>query len=221
MLTEDGRFVNGKRTGRVNQLQTSFDLPNYTVCFSERGSGSSDTFHLIEQKEKIAIYLSDFFDMKIHFLQNLEGRFLDIPDISGLTVLSTASLEYLSNNIIGYDMDDLRLRFRASVEISGVPPFWEERLACLSGEPVHFCAGEVKLEGISLRARCNVPPRDPHTGETDKTFVKKVIKTRDKNVPEWSIVRELPSLYHLSVDCFIPDTEKGKFINVGDEVVLS
>lgn len=220
MLADDGRFVNGKRTGRVNQLHANYDLPNYRVSFSERDSSSQTSFHLVEEKEKIGSFLSDFFNMKISFLQNREGRLLDIPDESGITILSTASLEYLSKSMKGHPVDDLRLRFRASLEITGVPAFWEEQLAIPSGQPVHFRAGEIKLAGISLRARCNVPPKDPFTGDLDKSFVKKMLAARDKNVPEWSMVREFPSLYYLTVNCFIPDTETGKFIHIGDEVAL-
>ncbi len=220
MLAEDGRFVNGKRTGKVNQLKASYDLSDYRVSFSERDKGEETSFHLINDKEKIETWLSDFFGLKISFLHNREGRLMDIPDRSCVTILSTGSLEYLSENITGHSVDDLRLRFRASLEIAGVPPFWEEKLADSDGEPIRYRVGDVRASGISIRARCNVPPQDPFTGELDKTFIKKMIVARDKNVPEWSMVRELHSLYHLSIDCFIPDSEKGKFINVGDEVEI-
>ena len=220
MLAEDGRFVNGKRTGRVNQLKVSYDLSEYRVNFSERNSDRPTSFHLINDKPKIETWLSDFFGMKINFLHNQDGRLLDIPDRSCVTVLSTGSLEYLAENMDGHSVDDLRLRFRASLEISGTSPFWEEKLADREGDPVHYRIGNVNVSGISLRARCNVPPQDPFTGKLDKSFVKKMISARDKNVPEWSMVRELPNLYHLTVDCFIPDSEKGKFINLGDEVEI-
>ena len=220
MLANDGRFINGKRTGKVNQLEANYDLSEYRVSFSERGTGEQTSFHLINEKEKIEAWLSDFFGLTISFLRNTEGRLMDEPDKSCVTVLSTGSLEYLSQNMQDYSVDDLRLRFRASLEISDVPAFWEEKLADASEKPVHFRVGEVLMAGIKPRARCNVPPQDPFTGELDKTFVKKMIGARDRNVPDWSMVRELPSLYHLTIDCFIPDTEKGKFINVGDKVEL-
>ena len=69
----NGQFVNGKRTGRVNQLQTNYDLLNYRVTFSERNSNSENIFHLIEDKKKIESYLSGFFNEKINFLQNQEA----------------------------------------------------------------------------------------------------------------------------------------------------
>jgi uncharacterized protein len=220
MLAPDGSFVNGKRTGRVNQLRATYDLPNRLVHFSARKSGPEDTFHLVREKEKIEAWLSHFFGMRIHFLQNKEGRLMDIPDTSCVTLLSTASLGYLSENGVGHSTDDLRIRFRASLEISGVPPFWEERLANLQGRPVPFRIGEVLLTGNSLRARCNVPPRDPHNGELNRSFVKKMTTARARNIPEWSIIGELPTFYHLSVDCTLPDSETGKSIKTGDELVI-
>ena len=220
MLAADGRFVNGKRTGRVNQLQANFDLSNYQVSFSERGRSDQTSFHLINDREKIGTWLSDFFGLTITFLHNREGRLMDVPDKSCVTLLSTESLEYLSKNMTSYTISDLRQRFRATLEIAEVSPFWEEKLAGRDGRPVHFRVGDVRIAGIKLRARCNVPPQDLMTGDLDKSFVKKMIAARDKNVPDWSMVRELPSLYHLTVDCFIPDTEKGKFINVGDQVEI-
>lgn len=218
MLAADGRFVNGKRTGKVNTLKASYDLPAFKVIFSERGSDEEASFHLIEDKEKIEVWLSNFFNLKISFLHNQEGRLMDVPDKSCITLGSTGTLKYLSQNMPPYSVDDLRLRFRASLEISGVPPFWEEKLADSNGHPVKFRIGDVQVEGNSIRARCNVPPQHPLTGELDKNFVKKMISARDRNVPDWSMVRELQSLYHLTIDCLLPDTEKGKFINVGDEV---
>ena len=73
--------------------------------------------------------------------------------------------------------------------------------------------------GISLRARCNVPPRNPFTGETDKTFIKRMIESRERNIPAWSHIEKLGSLYYLSVDAFIP-SEMGKEIQIGDPIQI-
>lgn len=220
MLGSDGRFVNGKRTGRVNQLAATYDLNNYQVNFTERGADNMESFNLLEENEKISAYLSDFFQLEVAFLHNKEGRLLDVPDRSCVTILSEASLSYLSAEMHHEDIEDMRLRFRANIEISGVPAFWEERLARLSREPVQCRIGDVSIAGNSLRARCNVPPKDPLTGELDKKFVAAMLRAREKNIPDWSCVGELDSLYYLSVDCSLPASEKGKRINIGDELVI-
>lgn len=219
ILAEDGRFINGKRTGSVNQLKAEYDLEKYQVRFSNRSAPEAGhSFHLLEDTEKIEAYLSDFFQLKVHFLHNLQGRLMDIPDVSGITILSAESLQFLSTHMGVSEMEDLRLRFRATLEISGVTPFWEERLALEDESGVEFQVGGVRLIGVSLRARCNVPPRNPLTGETDKSFVKNMIQARAANIPTWSYLSRLENPYHLSVNCFVPDSETGKYLHIGDEV---
>jgi uncharacterized protein YcbX len=102
-----------------------------------------------------------------------------------------------------------------------VPAYWEEHLANEDPENgVSFQIGNVKMIGRSLRARCNVPPRNPLTGETDKTFVKRMIASRQENIPSWSQISKMDSLYHFSVDTYIPISEVGKEIKIGDLVQL-
>jgi uncharacterized protein YcbX len=80
--------------------------------------------------------------------------------------------------------------------------------------------GDVEMIGVSPRARCNVPPRDPLTGITDKTFVKRMIKSRENTLPKNSHLPDYGSLYHLSIDTYIPESQKGKFLRVGDELKI-
>ena len=220
MLGADGRLINGKRTGRVNQLKAEYNLNDMTVNFSERNETITHQFKLLDEQTLIESYLTDFFKLPVHLLHNQAGRLLDIPDTSCLSVVSQETMQYLAQEMPGHDAADLRLRFRVNIELTCDNPFWEERLASSTGMPVPFSIGSVHLTGNSLRARCNVPPRHPHTGETDKTFVKQMTRARARNIPEWSMVDELPSLYYLSIDCSIPTTEKGKQIRIGDQLAL-
>lgn len=220
MLGDDGKFVNGKRTGLVNLLQTGYNEDLTHVTFSKRDSGESETFDLNKDVKAMEKFLSGFFNFKINLLQNEEGRLLDVPDDSAVTVVATETLQLLSDEL-NDPVDTLRLRFRTNLEISNVPPYWEEHLASLNANSgIRFKIGDVEMTGISLRARCNVPPRNPFTGETDKTFIKRMMASRNETVPLWSHVNELGSLYHLTVDTFIPDSETGKQINIGDTVEM-
>jgi uncharacterized protein YcbX len=220
MLNQFGSFINGKATGLVNQLQTSFDEQIEYVTFNKRGSDKKTIFNLNTETDKIESFLSLFFKNKVSLIKNEDGRLMDIPDESAATVIAYETVQYLAEQL-GDSMDTLRLRFRANLEISNVPIYWEERLANEDSEiGVPFLIGDVKMIGKNLRARCNVPPRNPLTGETDKTFIKKLIDSRQKNIPSWSHVQKLGSLYHLSVDTFIPDSETGKQIHIGDLVQL-
>ena len=85
---------------------------------------------------------------------------------------------------------------------------------------MRFQIGEVEMIGISPRARCNVPPRDPFTGETDKSFVKNVIKSRKESLPKDSRLPKFGNFYHLTVNTYLPESEKGKILKVGDQVQL-
>jgi len=220
LLTPEGRYLNGKRTGRVNQLETRYDLEEYRVHFAPRGSGRFSSFHLLEDKEEIERYLSSFFAMPVMLQRNQEGRLLDVPDTSSVTVISEASLQSLGAATAAVDIEQMRLRFRANIEIAGVAPYWEDQLFGEPGTGVVFQAGTVRLLGIRPRARCNVPPRNPFTGDTDKEFVRKMMASRKGNLPHGSRLQSFGGYYHLAVDTFIPDTEKGKTIRLGDPVKI-
>ena len=218
MLTPDGRFMNGKRSGRVNELKAAYDLPNYTVAFSDRVGGPAHSFHLLNEKKEIEKYLGEFFGEPISLLQNKQGQLMDIPTASSVTIVSEASLLSLHKEFSDRTLEDVRLRFRASIELSGVEPYWEENLVGAPGVGMRIQIGELEMIGVSPRARCNVPPRDPLTGITDKTFVKRMMKSREKTLPEKSHIPEYGSLYHLTINTYIPETQKGKWLRVGDEL---
>jgi uncharacterized protein YcbX len=220
LITEEGRYLNGKRTGKVNQLEAHYALEEYRVRFSLRGSDSLGSFHLVHQKEEIEQCLGTFFGMPVFLRRNQEGRLLDVPDTSSVTVVSEATLASLREAMPAIGLEQMRLRFRANIEIAGVPPYWEEHLFGEPGRGVLFQAGEVTLLGMRPRARCNVPPRDPLTGETDKEFVKKMVSSRQEKLPTWSRLESFGGYYHLAVDTFIPDTERGKRIWLGDPIKI-
>ncbi|MGB3075942.1 MAG: hypothetical protein WBB36_11505, partial [Chitinophagales bacterium] len=144
--------------------------------------------------------------------------FLDIPDVSGLTILSTESLQAISGWYDGMTLEEARKRFRATLEIEGVPAFWEDHLFSSQGRAIEYKAGEVTLFGMSPRARCIVPSRNPETGEIIHAFPKIFARHRAESLPEFSKLKEYGHHYHLTVNCYVPDTEVGKWITVGDTI---
>jgi uncharacterized protein YcbX len=80
--------------------------------------------------------------------------------------------------------------------------------------------GDVEMIGVSPRARCNVPPRDPLMGITDKSFIKRMMKSREKTLPRNSHIPAYGSLYHLTINTYISETQKGKWLRVGDELKI-
>ncbi len=220
MLTHDGHFMNGKRSGRVNELKAIYDLANYTVTFSDRVGGYANSFHLLNEKKEVEKYLSSFFGEPISLLHNKQGQFMDIPTASSVTIVSEASLRSLHQEFSDRTLEDVRLRFRATIELGGVEPYWEENLVGEPGVGMRIQVGDVEMIGVSPRARCNVPPRDPLTGITDKTFVKRMMKSRENTLPENSHLPKYGNLYHLTINTYIPETQKGKWLRVGDELKI-
>ena len=140
--------------------------------------------------------------------------------IAGLTLVSTASLEAVAAWFDDMDIEETRKRFRATIEISGVPAFWEDRLFAEEGTAIQFRIGDVIVEGISPRARCVVPTRHPETGNVIHGFPKTFAIHRAETLPAWSTLEDYGHSYYLTVNCSIPSTEFGKWIAAGDELVI-
>lgn len=220
LFDEMGDFIIGKTNSRVHSLRTNFDIENNIVSFRKQNESTSNSFHLLKEKKAIENYLSAHFDMPVRFERNSTGRFMDIPDMAGLTVISTASLEEVSKWYSDMDVEETRKRFRATIEIEGVPAFWEDHLFSDEGKGIEFKIGDVTVIGISPRDRCVVPTRNPENGEVLHGFPKSFSKHRLEKLPSWSTLKSFGHSYFLTVNCSIPKTEIGKNIAVGDEVLI-
>lgn len=221
IVDAEGDFVNGKSNARVHSLRSGIDIENGMISFRDEEETTWNTFHLQKEIAGIDDYLSDFFKMPVSLVQNSAGRFMDIPDVAGITILSSASLEAVSGWFSSMDMEETRKRFRATIEISGVPAFWEDKLFLEEETAVEFRIGDLTIYGISPRARCVVPTRNPQTGELIHGFPKSFAKERAANLPAWSTLNEYGHFYYLTVNCYIPETETGKWISIGDEIKIT
>ena len=221
MLTNDNQLINGKRTGRVSELKAEYEIEKHLITLGPRTGGSRKTFHLLNDGKELETYLTKFFEMPVSIAHNVDGQLMDMPVSSGVTMVSEESLQSLQHDMPSYSLDNLRLRFRANLEIRGVDAYWEEQLFGMPGMGVGFLIGDVTMIGISPRGRCNVPPRDPLTGVTDKTFIKAMMKSRAASLPSESKLLRHGNLYQLTVNTYIPEIEKGKMIKVGDEVRIT
>jgi uncharacterized protein YcbX len=220
LLAADGRFMNGKRSGKVNELKTSYDLPNQMVILVPRIGGEPHSFHMVDQKHELESFLTQFFGEPVSLVHSKTGQLMDIPVASSVTIVSEASLNSLHEDFPDRSLEDVRLRFRVNIEISGVDPFWEESLIGKPGTGTRFTAGEVEMIAISPRARCNVPPRDPLTGVPDRTFIKKMMQSRQRSLPGGSFIPSYGSLYHLTINTYLSEAQEGKWIRVGDQIKI-
>ena len=217
---ELGNFIIGKTNPLVHNLRSTIDFETEIISFRKQNETSWNKFHLQKEKAAIEYYLADHFGTRVRFNKNSTGRFMDIPDDSGATVLSTSSLQSVSEWFNNLTLEETRKRFRATIEIEGVPSFWEDHLFSSEGNRIEFTIGDVTMFGVSPRARCIVPTRNPETGEVIHAFPKLFAKRRAASQPEWSTLNEYGHHYFLSVDCHIPATEIGKFIATGDKLTI-
>ena len=216
-----GKFVNGKSNALLHSLRSVVDIENNLISFRHETEIDWQQFHLAKDKEAIDKYLSTFFRIPVTLERNTKGEFLDIPVISGVTVLSTASLQTVGSWFNDMPLEESRKRFRATIEIEHVPAFWEDRLFYEQETVIEFKVGNVMLYGMKPRARCVVPTRHPQTGEVLYGFAKKFAQQRIATLPEWSLLEDYGHGYYLSVDCFIPPSEFGKWIHIGDELSIT
>lgn len=220
IFDEKDRFVNGKRHQAVHLLRTRFDADVKMVSIQVQGREQTQEFHLYEERTELEAWLSDFFGFPIQVRQNLLGGFPDDTDSPGPTVISTATLETVASWFPGVDVDEMRSRLRANVEIGGVPPFWEDRLFAEAGDIVQFQVGDVLFEGINPCQRCVVPTRDSLTGEVYPSFQKTFIEKRKETLPLGVVSSRFNHFYRLSVNTRIPESEAGRILNIGDEVKI-
>jgi uncharacterized protein YcbX len=216
-VSGDGDYVNGKRTAAVHRLRSSFDPDGPTLALRVQGDDEYREFDLAD-RTALNDWLSDYFGHPVSVRREPAGGYPDDGSASGPTVVSTATLREVSSWFPGIDVDGARRRFRANLEVGGVPPFWEDRLYADRGEVVAFEIGGVRFEGVNPCARCVVPTRDPDTGETTEEFRETFLRKREETLPEWANADRFDHFFRLMVNTRVPESEWGDEVSVGDEV---
>jgi len=220
LFSEDGKFLNAKRTPKIHGLRSSFDLHSGSLHLEAAETGLEGRFPLPDDKEALERWLTRCFDQPVFVRRSNEGGFPDDLNAAGPTVISTATLEEVASWFPGLSVESARIRFRANLEIGSVPPFWEDQLF---GEPdtlVPFQIGSAVFHGVNPCQRCIVPPRDPETGEAIPDFSPIFRAKREQTLPAWSVRARFNHFYRLAVNTRVPDTETGKTLHIGDSVRL-
>jgi uncharacterized protein YcbX len=223
LYSADGQWVNGKRTAAVHLIRAAFapDIGSVTVSVpGDSRKTPTKTFAFPSDTAAASKWFSDFFEQPITVCHSPEG-FPDDNIASGPTIVSSATLQAVSELFDRMELDEARQRFRTTLEIDGVPAFWEDQLF---GEEersaVRFRIGEVNFEGSNPCARCPVPPRNPRTGEIIPGFQKRLSDFRRTNIPSWTPEARFDHYYRLATNTRIASTESGKILRVGDSLVL-
>jgi uncharacterized protein len=220
----DGKWINGKRAPAIHLIRAVYKHDLSSVGLSaptDHRHIKAMRFKFPEETDRAAKWFSDYFEQQVVVRYAREG-FPDDGLAPGPTIVSSASLQAVCNTFPGIKLGEARERFRATLEIDGVPAFWEDRLfGPNENYVVRFKIGEVAFEGSNPCARCPVPPRNPRTGEDWLGFSKQFSEMRRATLPEWSPIERFDHFYRLSTNTRVPGTEQGKTLRLGDPIVIT
>ena len=229
LFSVDGKWINGKNNPEIHRIRAEYDPLLGSVLLSAPVAGNSDNgrgtvksarLAFPSDTERAAAWFSEYFSRSVIVRHIPEGA----PDdglATGPTIVSTASLQAVCDLCPAVELNEARERFRATLEIDGVPAFWEDQLfGQEENYPVRFKIGEVGFEGSNPCARCPVPARNPRTGEELIGFQKKFTDMRQSQLPRTSPRERFDHFYRLATNTRVASTEQGKVLRVGDALVL-
>ena len=108
---------------------------------------------------------------------------------------------------------------RTTIEIDGVPAFWEDKLFSESGIMVNFKIGNSQFLGVNPCQRCIVPTRNAVTAEVLSDFQKIFIRKRRETLPEWVNKSRFNHYYKLTVNTQLANQETdNQIIKIGNEI---
>jgi len=205
----------------VHRLWSSFDPESHTVTVRTTEDLNEETFSL-DATEEFNRWLSEYFGCPVSLRREPIGGHPDHPKrgVSGPSVISTATLQEVASWFDYLDIETVRHRFRANIEVSGVSAFWEDRLYADHGEAVAFRIGDVQFQGVEPCERCVVPTRDPDTGEERGDFRQRFIRKRRETRPEWLDSNRFDHDFRLRVITDVPESEIGEMIETGDRAEI-
>lgn len=217
IVDRDHKWVNGKRTAKIHQIRSQFNLNARIVTLSIRGNHPV-SFHLDYARPAISAWFSDFFGFPVTLQQDTITGFPDDPISPGPTIISTATIEQVASWFPDLSVEDIRSRFRTNLELTDVPAFWEDRLYSETEDPIEFRLGEVQLQGINPCQRCVVPTRSAISGVKTPQFQKTFGLKRKEEFPTWAAASRFNHFYRLAVNTRIAASETGKRLQVGDPI---
>ena len=152
--------------------------------------------------------------------ENPTAGFPDDTDSPGPTLMSTATLEAVAG-WFDLTLEQTRARFRANIEIGGVPAFWEDAFyggTCRIGAAADAGGPGVALIMVNPCARCVVPSRDARTGEPIVGFQKRFAEQRRDTLATGIDATPFDHYYRLAVNTRLAPGSIGGAIRVGDAV---
>jgi uncharacterized protein YcbX len=229
-----GDYVNGKKSARVHRLRSGFvtaEDGGPAVVLRRQGEDEAEArrFPLHDGTgehtetvvhEPLNEWLSAVFDRPVGVRRTDSGHH-DDRERHGPTVVSTATLREVAAWFDdAVDLPSARRRFRATLEIGGVPPFWEDRLFGDAGEVVAFRVGDATIHGVHPCQRCVVPSRDPDTGAVLPDFRQTFVERRRETRPPWTSSDRYDHDFRLMVNTRVPEAAAGETVEIGAPVAI-
>ncbi|MBD2329967.1 MOSC N-terminal beta barrel domain-containing protein [Alkalinema sp. FACHB-956] len=213
IVNPQGQWINGKRTAKVHSIRATYDWPQRRVTLAAPGLETT-VFHLDDDRPALNQWLSDHFNEPVHLEHNLDTGFPDDPDSPGPTLISTATLQTISD-WFQLPLADVRSRFRTNLELAAEQPFWEDQLYRSADQPYPFTIGDVQFQGINPCQRCIVPTRDSQSGTAIPGFQKTFIQKRQATLPPWANASRFNHFYRLAINTRIARSQAGKLLQIG------
>src|SRR5690348_6588886 len=119
LYSVDGRWVNGKRTAAMHLIRAAHSPDVSSVTLSvpdDRRNIPARTFAFPTAAEDAAEWFSVYFEQQIIVRYSPEG-FPDDTIANGPTIISTSSLQRVAEWFPPLDVEQIRQRFRATLEI--------------------------------------------------------------------------------------------------------
>lgn len=221
LFDTQNRVVNAKRHEHIHLIRAIFQPASPLEVQLTAPDQPALTIDLNETADvtRAAKWFSDCFGFPVEIRRATETGFPDDTKRPGPTIISRASLAKTSSWLPPLTADQLAERFRANLEVAGVPAFWEDRLLAENGVPFHV--GKVQMLGLNPCARCVVPTRDPRTAELHAGFSKTMTARRKAEIPTWAKPDLFSHYYRISTNTSIDATQAGRVLRVGDAVNLT
>ena len=224
LYTLDGRLLTATGVPHLHLIRATYQ-PGFTSVSLSVPDNAKNIFPAAFAFPSDTTPASEWFSRYLGYPVMVRHDPTGIPDDligHGPTVISTASLQAVCEWFPGMTIAEARLRFRATLELDGVPAFWEDHLfGAELRSVVRFNIGEVAIEGSYPCIRCPIPARDPHTGTDIIGFQKRFVQQRRAQLPPWSHADRFEHFYCLATTTRIASTESGKSLRVGDSLILA
>jgi uncharacterized protein YcbX len=208
------RFVNGKQFPAIHRIRTTIDPDAATAVIDDLH------FRLSGDVTPFEDWMSERLAIPVRLQENPTAGFPDDTDAPGPTLVSTATLEAVAG-WFDLTLAQTRARFRANIEIGGVPAFWEDAWyggTCRLGAAADADGPGVALIMVNPCARCVVPSRDALTGEPSIGFQKRFAEQRRATLAPGVDATPFDHCYRLAVNTRLAPDSIGGVIRVGDAV---